>query len=238
MGRRKQAVRERIWDALEVGGVARFPYPPHGRIPNFVDAAIAAERLAQTEEWGQASAIKCNPDAPQLPVRRRALADGKTLYMAVPRLRDLRCFRRLEPETIDDIDHATTVSGSTEVGISTHPSDVEPIDLIVAGSVAVTPAGDRIGKGEGYSDLEYGILKEFDVASESTTTATTVHEWQLIESVESSSTDVPIELVVTPDQTIHTDPSGPYPAGIDRDRLTQEQLSSIPILEQLCDEQE
>jgi 5-formyltetrahydrofolate cyclo-ligase len=30
--------------------------------------------------------VKANPDSPQLPVRQRALEDGKTVYMAVPRL--------------------------------------------------------------------------------------------------------------------------------------------------------
>jgi len=31
----KQAVRETVWDAFEERGEARFPFPPHDRIPNF-----------------------------------------------------------------------------------------------------------------------------------------------------------------------------------------------------------
>ncbi|MFP4632530.1 MAG: 5-formyltetrahydrofolate cyclo-ligase, partial [Halobacteriales archaeon] len=69
----KQAVREDVWDALEREGVARFPFPPHGRIPNFAGADAAAERLAETDEWRSADVLKANPDSPQLPVRRRAL---------------------------------------------------------------------------------------------------------------------------------------------------------------------
>ena len=38
--------RTSIWDKLEEKGVARFPFPPHGRIPNFADASEAADRLA------------------------------------------------------------------------------------------------------------------------------------------------------------------------------------------------
>src|ERR671939_164327 len=90
----KQEVRERVWAALERERVARFP-GARGRIPNFVGAERAAERLAATPEWREARVLKCNPDAPQLPVRRRALADGKLVYMAVPRLRTEKPFLRL-----------------------------------------------------------------------------------------------------------------------------------------------
>ena len=58
--------------------IARFP-SPDGRIPNFVGAEAAADALAQTNEWERAETIKANPDAPQLPVRIRALHDGKLL---------------------------------------------------------------------------------------------------------------------------------------------------------------
>ena len=83
----KQDVRERVWRLLEAEGVARFP-GARGRIPNFTGAEAAAERLAELPEWHAAEVVKSNPDAPQLPVRRRARREGKRLYMAVPRLRD------------------------------------------------------------------------------------------------------------------------------------------------------
>ena len=31
----KSAARQWVWDRLGAEGVARFPFPPHGRIPNF-----------------------------------------------------------------------------------------------------------------------------------------------------------------------------------------------------------
>src|SRR5919204_3205449 len=81
----KQEVRERVWETLKREGAARFP-GAKGRIPNFRGAEAAAARLAELPEWQRARVVKANPDAPQLPVRRRARKDGKTLYMAVPRL--------------------------------------------------------------------------------------------------------------------------------------------------------
>jgi 5-formyltetrahydrofolate cyclo-ligase len=47
----KQTVREAVWDAFDAGDHARFPFPPHDRIPNFAGADAAAERLADTEAW-------------------------------------------------------------------------------------------------------------------------------------------------------------------------------------------
>jgi len=229
----KQALRERVWDELEEGGTARFPFPPHGRIPNFAGATEAAERLAGLDAWDEADVIKANPDAPQLPVRRRALRAGKTVYMAVPRLADEDCFLRLDPAEVEDIDEATTVGGSAEHGVQVGPDAMAPVDLIVSGSVAVTERGERVGKGEGYSDLEFAILRGFGLVDDATTTATTVHELQVVdESVPTAAHDVPMDRVSTPERTVETGAGG-KPSGIDWDALDDERLAEIPILAQL-----
>ncbi|WP_254767166.1 5-formyltetrahydrofolate cyclo-ligase [Salinilacihabitans rarus] len=230
----KQAIRERVWDDLEESGVARFPFPPHGRIPNVAGAAAAAERLADRPEWTAAGAIKANPDAPQLPVRRRALRDGKTVYMAVPRLADEQCFLKLDPAELDDYDAATTVSGSADHGVRVGPDEVEGIDLIVSGSVAVTEDGARIGKGEGYSDLEFAVLRELGLVDDATPVATTVHERQVIDDpVETGAHDVPMDLVVTSERTIEAGGEQSKPDGIDWDLLGEKRLAEIPVLRTL-----
>ena len=229
----KQALRERIWDELEESGEARFPYPPHGRIPNFNGATEAAERLAANERWREADVVKSNPDSPQLPVRRAALRAGKTVYMAVPRLRDEKCFLRLDPAEVEDIDHATTVGGSSEVGVQVGPDEIEPIDLVVSGSVAVNDEGARVGKGEGYSDLEFAVLREFGPVDDATTTVTTVHETQVVDGrIGTDDHDVPLDLVVTPGRTVRTG-AGPKPTGVDWDALDDDRVSEIPVLDRL-----
>jgi 5-formyltetrahydrofolate cyclo-ligase len=230
----KPTLRERIWDDLEESGEARFPFPPHGRIPNFAGASEAADRLAATEEWAEADTVKANPDAPQLPVRRAALRAGKTLYVAVPRLRDEECFRRLDPDAIADYDAATTVSGIDEYGTPVGPAAMEGIDLIVSGSVAASEAGGRVGKGEGYSDLEFAVLREFGLVDDGTTTATTVHERQVVETPSPAAHDVPMDLVVTPERTIRTD-AGTKPSGIDWEALS-DRIEEMPVLARLREE--
>lgn len=232
----KPGLRERIWDDLQDSGVARFPFPPHGRIPNFTGAEAAAERLAETPEWRAADAIKANPDAPQLPVRRRALHEGKTVYMAVPRLSDEACFVELDPGALDDPDAAATVSGMDEHGKAVHPETLPTIDLVVAGSVAVTTDGARIGKGEGYSDLEWAVLVEFDRVDSNTAVTTTVHERQVAHDASvPGGHDVPLDVVATPDRTIRTETPHDRPDGLEWSLLDDERIAEIPVLERLRD---
>jgi len=177
----KQALRERVWDELEESGEARFPFPPHGRIPNYAGADAAADRLGDLEAWTGAATLKANPDAPQLPARRGALDAGKTVYMAVPRLRDERCFYRLDPAELADPDAAATVSGVADHAEQVGPEAVGHVDLVLVGSVAVTEDGARVGKGEGYSDLEFAVLSDLGLVDDATTVVTTVHERQVVD---------------------------------------------------------
>ena len=230
----KRDLRERIWNYLEDEGIARFPFPPHDRIPNFAGAKDAADRLAETEEWENAGAVKANPDAPQLPIRRRALREGKTVYMAVPRLRDAKPFYELDPGEIppDEHDSAPTISHVEEYARQVGPEEVPSIDLVVSGSVAVTEAGARVGKGEGYSDLEYAVLRELELVGEETPIATTVHDAQVVtDAAEVEAHDVPMDLVVTPSKTIRTETEFERPTGVFWDALSDERIAEIPVLE-------
>lgn len=232
----KDPLRNAVWDDLEESGEARFPFPPHGRIPNFAGADDAAGRLTETDEWVAAETVKANPDAPQLPVRRAALRDGKTVFVAVPRLTEPEPFLRLDPAELapEKVDDATTVSGISEYGTPVAPEEMPHVDLIVSGSVLVTPEGDRIGKGEGYSDLEFALLREVGLVDDATATATTVHERQVVaDDVPTAAHDVPMEQVVTPERTVRVDDTTSKPDGIDWAALDEETIGEIPILQRL-----
>lgn len=231
----KQTLRERIWDELEESGEARFPFPPHGRIPNFAGARDAADRLADTDAWRAAEVLKANPDAPQLPVRRRALHEGKVVYMAQPRLRDETPFMKLDPADIDEsnLDDAATVSKMDGYAEPVGPDAVPHVDLVVSGSVAVTEQGARVGKGEGYSDLEFAVLSELGAVDATTTVATSVHELQVVAEDDAPAPDaydVPMDLVATPERLVRTDSPYPRPTGIDWDALDEKRLDEIPVL--------
>lgn len=230
----KQAIREQVWQAMTEAGVGRFPFPLKGRIPNFAGAEEAADRLAQLDLWQRAQTIKANPDSPQRPVRQRALEAGKTVYMAVPRLRAKKPFIELDSSRIDDYRRASTIKGAFEWGRPVGLDEMPHIDLIVAGSVAVNRAGARVGKGGGYSDLEFGLGQEAGIIDDATVVVTTVHPLQIVDDEpEQIEHDIPVDIIVTPEVVIETRTAIPKPAGIYWDYLTQGQIDDIPVLQRL-----
>lgn len=230
----KAAIRQRIWSFMEETGIARFPRPVFDRIPNFVGAEEAAERAARSAAFRTADVIKANPDAPQAPLRRRALEEGRHLYMAVPRLREAKCFVALDPKRIRNVREAASIRGAFHYGEPVHPRDMRPVDLVVAGSVAVNRKGARIGKGGGYSDLEFALARQFRLVDEITPVLTTVHPCQILEEdLPMTEHDEPVDLIGTPDGVTHAKPSFPKPTGVLWHLLSKDQIFEIPILQEL-----
>jgi 5-formyltetrahydrofolate cyclo-ligase len=217
----KQQIRERIWKLLERERAARFP-GARGRIPNFRGAEQAAGRLAELPEWQAARVVKANPDAPQLPVRRHARRDGKTLYMAVPRLTTVKPFVEVRGDP--------TIKRALAEGTPRALDELEPVDLVVCGTVAVNRDGVRVGKGGGFSDLEFALLAERGLVGDETTIVTTVHGLQLVnEPLPETEHDFRVDVIVTPTFVVRT-PRRRRPPGILQDHLDAEKRGAIPVL--------
>ncbi len=227
----KAAARQCVWDLLATERVARFPFPPHGRIPNFAGAREAALRLLDHALFVGAAVLKVNPDAPQRPVREEALRRGQVVLMPTPRLR--AGFRCLDPERIpkDEIARAASLSGSQRFGRELPLQGLPRIDAIVCGSVAVTRTGRRWGKGEGYSDLEFAILRE--LGHPEVPVATTVHGLQIVAELPWDPTDLPVSLIASPEVLVPVSKPPPSPERIDWTRLGEEDLLAMPVLRQL-----
>ncbi len=233
--RSKQAIRERVWSLLAERRVARFP-GAWGRIPNVTGAEAAARRLAESPAWRAARVLKCNPDAPQWPVRTLALRQGKRVFMAVPRLRTERCFLALDPGRLAGREReAASIRGAALHGTPTRLGDLPRIDLVVAGSVAVGRDGARLGKGGGFSDLEFALLVERGRIGPWTTVATTVHPLQILKgAIPMLAHDIPVDLIVTPTEAIACPRRHPRPVGIRWAELAEEKIREIPVLQRLA----
>lgn len=239
----KWTVRKKIWNYLEDNDLAAFPRPVHHRIPNFKGSEEAGRRLAQLPEFQAATVVKVNPDTPQKSVRVATLEAGKVLYVPQPRLRT-GFFSRIMPGQVEagKFNFAATAGGMKQLAQPMDLSDRTRIDIVVVGSSAVNPEnGARIGKGEGFAELEYGMLRQLGLIDESTPVVCTVHDSQVVtENMPPPGKgmmkhDVPVDIIVTPTQTIRVDPAKrlPKPTGIYWDLLSREKLSQIRVLQKL-----
>ncbi len=227
----KDEIRQKVRTRLKLAGVARFP-GVDARVPNFLGADRAAQLLCELPMWKRAKVIKINADAPQLSIRRAALRDGKIVYMAIPRLRSERCFVELDPEKLGPkVVRVASIKGAMQFGRLMPPQEMRPVDLIICGSVAVTRQGARLGRGDGYCDLEYALLRTEGKIREYTPILTTVHPVQIIEErLPMRGHDIPVDFLITPDQVIAAPSLHPRPRGVIWEILHEERILSIPLL--------
>ncbi|XP_055268973.1 methenyltetrahydrofolate synthase domain-containing protein isoform X2 [Moschus berezovskii] len=233
----KQDIREQIWDYMESQNLADFPRPVHHRIPNFKGASRAAEHFPRLQAFKMARTIKVNPDAPQKNARFFVLESKKTLLVPTPRLRT-GLFNKITPPpgaTKDILRKCATSQGvrnySTPVGLDSKVL----VDLVVVGSVAVSEKGWRIGKGEGYADLEYAMMVSMGAVSQRTPVVTIVHDCQVVDIPEAllEDHDLTVDYILTPTRVITTGCERPKPAGIVWSKISCEMMGKMPILRSL-----
>jgi 5-formyltetrahydrofolate cyclo-ligase len=229
--RDKSTARKAVWDTLQAKRVARFPFPPHGRIPNFAGARQAAERLLAHPIFKRVRVIKVNPDSPQRWVRELALERGITVITPTPRLKG--AFRKLDPAKIPKAHYAeaATLKRGGKWGEDIGLAQMPKVHLVVMGSVAVTRDGRRLGKGHGYADLEYALLRE--LGNPAVPLATTVHRLQVVDAFPVEAHDTPLALIATPEEVIEVKRRRRAPRGIDWQRLPKEALEEMPVLAEL-----
>jgi 5-formyltetrahydrofolate cyclo-ligase len=155
------------------------------------------------------------------------------VLVPTPRLRG--GFFLLDPARISRQHYraAASIGGFARHGEALALADLPPIDLVVMGAVAVAADGARVGKGEGYAELEYAVLRQLGRLRPDVLVCTTVHDVQLVEAIPVEPFDVPVDLVATPTRLLATSSPLPRPAGVLWDYLTPERLEAMPLLGEL-----
>jgi 5-formyltetrahydrofolate cyclo-ligase len=230
----KQEIRERIWKLLDEKKVSRFP-GARGRIPNFLGAERCVQWLDELKEWKQAKVIKANPDSPQRQLRWRALKEGKIVYMAVPRLAAEKPFVELDPRRLKEkMYEASSIKGAFRYGRSVSLEKMKFIDLVVCGSVAVNLNGERIGKGEGYSELEFALAIDAKKLHPDVPVITSVHPLQIVRGrVRREPYDFAVNVILTPEKILRCVDDKKRPKGIYWNELSDTKRNSIPVLTRL-----
>jgi 5-formyltetrahydrofolate cyclo-ligase len=228
----KETIREKVWRKIAQEGLHGDPY---GRIPPFPGQNKAAERLRRTRLYKGSLGVMVPPDRPQLQVRINLLQDRKTLIMATPGLRD--GFYAIPGNQIPPPLWAKAVSsvGVTRYGrkLPTTVGEIGRIDLLVTGAVAVSLQGDRIGKGTGYFDLEYMILREIGSVGGETPVIAIVDDTQVFEELPFGERDVSVNLIVTPTISIPVRHPRPRPKGLDWSSLQRRRIGKMRPLREL-----
>jgi len=239
----KRSLRVQTWKRIEekkfgVGFNAIF-----NRIPCFVGSDKAATLLANTDEFKNAHNIKVNIDRTLHAVKLQVLLANKTLYLPGMR-QSTALFLKVDVPAeaseeeknkilnIQDIDpYRTEISVENKV----------KLDMVVIGSVVVSRDGYRIGRGNGFADLDIGILTEVGSITPETVIVTVVHDIQVVDSLPTNlfqKFDTPVDLIVTPTEVIRVTNRLPRTKGIYWELLSERRLKLIPVLRVLKEQQE
>lgn len=186
----KDEIRNYVWKLMEKEGFSDFPKPVFGRIPNFKGSVITCEKIREIKEYKTSKVVFSAPDSPLKRLREIVLLDGKILVVALPHIKDI-----VEIHERKNYNEATTIKGFEIYGKPLR----NKIDLIVQGSVAVDLKGNRIGKGKGYGDKEYEILKSEGFLNENLKIITIVHEIQIFDDFSYLMTeqDIKVDYIIT-----------------------------------------
>lgn len=212
----------------------------YNRIPNFVDSDKAIALLAETEEFKKANHIKVQMDRVLNGVKLQAVLANKNLYLPSTSNSKALYMKVVLPADATDEQKAELVSWKykyreeerVEIGIE----NKVPLDMVVLGSVVVSRDGYRIGRGNGYSDLDIGLLAQVGSLTPNTLIVTLVHDVQVVDNLPThlfQKFDTPVDIIVTPTEVIRVGQRLPRPTGIFWELLSQRRLKIVPVLEVL-----
>lgn len=93
-------------------------------------------------------------------------------------------------------------------------------------------SGRRCGKGHGYADLAYAVLRQ--LGHPDVPVLTSVHPLQILPDFPGDPHDLPVHVIVTPEETIEVEDPPPAPRASNGSALTNADLEAMPVLAELA----
>lgn len=188
----KEEVRQYIWKKIEP--FCGFP-SPYGRIPNFRDAKKACERIRELEEYLNTECVFSAPDSVLLRLREIVLEDRKTLLAVLPRMKGFVVLKDIVKPTIDKLKLGKPANFNELRG---------KVGIFAQGCVAVDLYGNRIGKGSGFGDREFEILKKESVLADKALFVVVAHDIQVLNDLSylAEPHDAKADIILTPTRII------------------------------------
>ncbi|XP_055375364.1 methenyltetrahydrofolate synthase domain-containing protein [Condylostylus longicornis] len=214
------------------------------RIPHFIGSEKAANLLAETEEFKKANNIKVSIGRSQDPVKIHVLSAGKTLYLPPPNESSALCTKIINcPSDADEDTKKKIIKTSTlkENRQEINLEDNLKLDMIVIGSVVVSRDGYRLGRGNGFVDLDIGLLIHTGAITPETLIVTIVHDNQVVDSLPThlfKKHDTPVDIIATPTEIIRVSKRLARPVGLTWEILSERRLKIVPVLQKIKENEE
>ena len=229
---------------MEQHNIAVFPRPVYHRIPNFIGSDAASQQLLKIPEFMRSRIVKVNPDRPQTHARYLCLKHNKRLFVPPAGLKQNAILTEIKiPSHLkrDDktLRYAATRKGFEQFGHLVGLRELirwdprHKMDVVIIGSVAIdVDTGYRIGKGEGFADMEIAIMNEFGLIDANTTFIVTMHDCQLQRGIGMAlfdpDTDTRLDYICTPTQIIKVKRRSSSRGVDDDDDKEEEEEKSLP----------
>ena len=198
----KQTIREWMWNKLTDEQIAQFPLPCYGRIPNFKGMETASKQIFKLPEFKKSNLIFSAPDYVLHSLREITLQNRKELLVATPHIQGFLLLKDIPPKMISK---AVTIKEMSKFGTQVKLDQISgPVDIFCQGSVAVDRKGNRLGKGKGYGDQEFQLLRSEGLIADQTLIITLIHDVQLLDdfSYLMEPQDVKVQVILTPMEII------------------------------------
>jgi len=238
---KKDYIREKVWKELikYAKPDSRFHFNFAEFIPDFEGSEKCVEKIRMLDIYKNAKLIFITPDNCLERLREVCLRDNKPFIMPTYGIRRGFVYLSRELVPLGMEEYASTLDGAERFGKYVSLADIMKlgkIDFLVTGASVVDVNGVRYGKGHGYFDLEWAMLREIGVVDDNTPIIAVVHDCQVIdENIEASSYDTIVDYIITPTKIIKVKRKMNKPQGIDWEKLPKEMLDEIPPLQELKD---
>ena len=239
MSDRKDVIREKVWKKLirVAKPDSRFHWNFAEFIPDFEGSDKCAKSVREMEVYKNSRILFITPDNCLQKLREYAILDNKVFIMPTYGIKRgfLLLSRDLVP--VGKEDFASTLDGADIFGKPVTLRDIVEmgrVDLLVTGASVVNLQGIRYGKGHGYFDLEWAMLREIGVVDDKTPIIAVVHDCQVVEEpIDASPYDTIVDYIVTPSKVIRVKRIAPKPKGIDWSKIPPDFLEEIPPIKEL-----
>jgi 5-formyltetrahydrofolate cyclo-ligase len=206
-------------------------------IPDYAGSELIPAAVQALPFYRGTGPVFVTPDNNLQSLRAALFREGRPLLMTTYGI--FRGFLFFPAGSVPDgsIEYAASLDGAERFGRSYDLGLVRSLgslDFLVTGASAVNRDGIRFGKGHGYFDVEWALLRDIGSVQEESPVVACVHDVQYVDDeLDARDTDTLVDWVVTPTRSIRIERRKPKPGGIRWDLLDPKLLATIPPLQQL-----